>query len=175
MLSTQSTRFSWNVQAAMSRANCSFPDFSPLNRNKKKISGLERRCKDHRIAPRTKEAVCPRMRRKRAQSHRRRSPARYHHASGNRSQYPSHCPPRVPRWRARRHRIEHRHLSRYRYRTRSSLPGRGGWGPTEGCCHGRKGYRKTIQEGCCVLVRDAVMAPIQGSLSKGYPAQGNGK
>jgi hypothetical protein len=36
VLSTRSTRFSWNVQAAMSRANCSFPDLSPLKRNEGK-------------------------------------------------------------------------------------------------------------------------------------------
>ena len=43
MLSTRSTRFSWNVQVAMSRANCSFPDFSPLKEKKS-----ERRGKDYR-------------------------------------------------------------------------------------------------------------------------------
>jgi hypothetical protein len=159
----------------MSLANCSSPDFSPLNRKQKEDIRVRETVQDHRIAPRTKKAACSRMRRKRAQGHRPRSPARYHHASGNRSQYPSHCPPRVPRRRARRHQIEHRHLSRYRYRTRSSLPGRGGWGPTEGCCRARKGYRKTIREGCWVLVRDVMMAPIRGSLSEGYPAQGNWK
>ena len=36
MLSTRSTRFSWNVQVAISRANCSFPDFSPLKEKKEK-------------------------------------------------------------------------------------------------------------------------------------------
>jgi hypothetical protein len=38
-----------------------------------------------------------------------------------------------------------------------------------------KGIPENHMGGCWVLVRDAVMAPIRGSRSEGYPAQGNEK
>ena len=48
VLSTQSMKFSWNVQAAMSCANCLFPDFSPLKEEKRKRKqGWKRQWDDH--------------------------------------------------------------------------------------------------------------------------------
>jgi len=119
------------------------------------------------MARRTKEVFCSYKHRKRAQPHQPTSPARCYRASGNQSQHPTYCPPRVPRHHALKRQTVLRHPSQNRYRTRNSRQGLEGWEPTEGCCHARTGRRRTIREECWVSGTDVRMVLTQGSAWRG--------
>ena len=138
MLSTRSTRLSWNVQLAMSRANCSFPDFSPLKEKKKSVRVRET-VQGLQDGSTYDASFRSHKRRKSAQPHQSTSPVRYYHASGNQSQHPTCCPPRVPRHRALQRQTVLRHPSQNWCLRRSSQPWREGLGTNRGllpCANG---------------------------------------